>query len=220
MAGFWDLPPEVRNLIYNLLLEPGLKEIIGSGHRKSRRYRLSKIPAGPSTPLVCEQMQRETMDVIKSKRVTLRRVRFCVQYLTAPDLVSQAEITARPLLPNECPYGRNYEVQVEFGSDAPHSISTDALTDALEFRLLHILHILLHCHKNRLLNPIDHRPGLSVLYKPPTTVTVSDEENSTLECNFEGDETIIRAASIYGFLASRLTPHIDYIILIMFDRLK
>lgn len=216
MTGFLDLPLEVRKMIYNLLLEPGLKEIIGRGHRKHMRYHLSKIPAGPSTPLVCKGMHDETMDLIKSRRVTLQRVGFSVRYLTAPDLVSQAEVTARPLLPNECPYGRNYEVQVEFRADAPHLISTDAL----EFRLLHILHILLHCHKNRLLNPINPRPGLSVLYKPPTTVTVSDEENSTLECNFEGDGTIIRAASIYGSLASRLTSHIIYIIRVMFDRLK
>ncbi len=211
MTELLNVPLEVRKMIYSHLLKPCMKEIIGRGDKKNMRYHLSKFPTGPSTPLVCKWMQSETMDLIKFQRVTLRRVRFPVRYLTHKDLVSQAKATAEQLLPNECPYGRNYEVHVELPSE--RSISQDAL----EFQLGHILHILLHCHKDHLLDPVHPCPGLSVLYHP---VTVTDEEDSTLECNFEGDGTIIRAASICGSLAPRLASHISYIISVMFNRLK
>ena len=197
-------------MIYNHMWEPDMKEIIGRGHRKNMRYHLSKFPTGSSTPLVCKWMRSETMNLIKFQRVTLRRVRFVVRYLSQKDLVSQAKATAEQLLPNECPYGRNYDIHVELPSC---SISENVL----EFQLGHILHILLHCHKDRLLDPVHPSPGLSVLYQP---VTVGDEEDLALECNFEGDETIIRAASIYGSLAPRLTSHFSYILRVMFDELK
>ena len=43
MARFFDLPPEIRAMIYHLLVQQAdLKEIERSDHKKSRRYVVSR----------------------------------------------------------------------------------------------------------------------------------------------------------------------------------
>ena len=192
-------------MIYKLTLQPDLRNIVGSGHRKSRKYKLSDPVLPPRISLVCRQIRTEvTLD-------TLRRVNFAVGALTQDDLVSQAKATAEQ--PRRI---RHYEIHVEL-TYLPHLITIEVLT----YQLCHILHILLHCHKEHLLKQTSrHSNTLSVLYKPSPTVIVSDEEELTFRCDFEKDGTIVRATKMRGSLARRLAPHVSHIIRVTFDRLE
>lgn len=212
MARFTDLSLEVREIIYKYSVrQAGLKEILAEGHRKNRSYFTSLSPSpGLSAPLmfVSRSVKDEIIAALQRFRHTTRRTILNVS--DVQNVVPKAKATAQRLRYNECPFGHNYEVQIDLFNKVDCTISMDELC----FQLGHVVQILLHSHKNRLLDqeiPTE-RDALSVLYKSSGTAKINEVNNATFQAAFEQDGTIIRTVRMDGSIASKMAPIIDYVV--------